>query len=125
MNSYPTDDSSNRIRGVIDGVIGTEDPEELMMELMDALNDTVTPVPNVGQYYIFVYTPKTPNITYDQNPFVAVTDVFAWGFRGINFHWGQTRQYTWTEIARQVYEVTNAEKNDLNTIPFARFLLNT
>ena len=115
----------SRVRSIRQSLTGMENPDDLMMELMDALNDTVTPVPNVGQYYIFVYTPKTPNITYDQNPFVAVTDIFAWGFRGINFHWGQTRQYTWTEIAGQLYEVTNAEKNDLNTIPFARFLLNT
>ena len=115
----------SRLSPIVKNLIGTEDADDLMLELMDALNDTVTPVPDVGEFYIFVYNPKTPGIRYDQNPFVAVTDIFSWGFRGINFHWGQTRQYTWTEIAGQLYEVTNAERNDLNGIPFARFLLNT
>ena len=105
--------------------MGTEDPDEIMLELMDALSDTVTPVPDVGQFYIFVYTPKTPGIQYDQNPFVAVTDIFEWGFRGLNFHWGKTRNYTWKEIAGQLYEVTNAEINDLEAMPFAKFLLNS
>ena len=42
---------------------------------------------------IFVYNPKTPNIRYDQNPLVAVTQVLEWGFRGIYFHWSENRQY--------------------------------
>ena len=92
---------------------------------MDALNDTVTPVPDVGEFYIFVYNPKTPGIRYDQNPFVAVTDIFSWGFRGINFHWGQPSQYTWNEIAGQLYKVTNEEINDLEKIPFGKFMLNS
>ena len=93
-SSYPTDDKHNRIRGVVDNLIGTEDADDLMMELMEALNNTVTPVPDVGKYYAFVYNPKTPNIEYDAHPLVAVTDLFRWGFRGINFHWGGYRQYT-------------------------------
>ena len=89
----PTDDNSNRVRSVIDGVIGTEDPDDLMLELLSVLQEGGK-VPESGKYYVFVYNPKTPNIQYDQNPFVAVTDVFRWGFRGINFHWGEIRQYT-------------------------------
>ena len=61
-SSYPTDDKHNRIRGVVNNLIGTEKPEELMLEIMEALNNTVTPVPDVGKYYTFVYNPKTPNI---------------------------------------------------------------
>ena len=44
-DSYPTDDKHNRIRGVIDNVIGTEDPDDLMLELMDAVSDTEVSVP--------------------------------------------------------------------------------
>ena len=124
-SSFPTDDSSNRIRGVIDGVIGTEDPEELMMELMDALNDSVSPVPDVGGYYTFVYAPKTPNIQYDAHPLVAVTDIFQWGFRGINFHWGAYRQYTWDEVVGQLYKIFPDELADAREIPFAKINLNT
>ena len=123
-SSYPTDDKHNRIRGVVDNLMGTEDPDDLMMEMMEALNNTVTPVPDVGKYYTFVYNPKTNNIEYDAHPLVAVTDLFRWGFRGINFHWGQSRSYTFQEVASQLYQVTNEELQDLNTIPFAKFRIN-
>ena len=124
MNSYPTDDKENRVRSVVYGLIGTEDADDIMIELMDTLGSSQTSVPDVGKYYIFVYQPKTPNIQYDQNPLVAVTDVFRWGFRGINFHWGQSRSYTFQEVIGQLYQVTNEEVQDLNTIPFAKFRIN-
>ena len=124
-SSYPTDDKQNRIRGVADGLIGTEDPDDLMLEFMEACNDTVTPVPNVGSFYFFVYNPKTPDIRYDQNPLVAVTEIYRWGFRGINFHWNDYRNYTWNEVAGQLYEVYSEELNDLDMIPFKKILLNS
>ena len=63
----------------------TNDQEDMMLEIMSLLNDTVTPVPDVGNFYTFVYNPKTPNITYDQHPLIACTDIFGWGFRGLIF----------------------------------------
>ena len=122
--SRPTDDNSNRVRSVIDGVIGTEDPDDLMLELLSVLQEGGK-VPESGKYYVFVYNPKTPNIQYDQNPFVAVTDVFLWGFRGINFHWGEIRQYTYNEIVGQIYEVYSDEVSDVREIPFGKFRLNS
>tara|TARA_Y100000361_G_scaffold131861_1_gene128840 strand:- start:190 stop:570 length:381 start_codon:yes stop_codon:yes gene_type:complete len=124
-SSYPTDDKHNRIRGVVDNLIGTEDPDDLMMELMEALNNTVTPVPDVGKYYAFVYSPKTNNIEYDAHPLVAVTDLFRWGFRGINFHWGGYRQYTWNEVVGQLYEIYPEELADAREIPFGKKGLNS
>ena len=114
----------SRLSPIVKNLIGTEDADDLMLELMDALNDTVTPVPDVGEFYIFVYNPKTPGIRYDQNPFVAVTDIFSWGFRGINFHWGEPRQYTWSEVAGGLYQVYDDELNDLDAIPFSKILIN-
>ena len=114
----------SRIADIRKNLIGTEGSDDLMMELMEACNDTVTPVPTVGKFYFFVYDPKTPGIKYDQNPLVAVTDILAWGFRGLNFHWGEQRQYTWDEIAGGLYQVYDDELNDLDTIPFAKFRLN-
>jgi len=125
MNSYPTDDKENRVRSVVDNLIGTEDPDDIMVELMDNLGSTVTPVPDVGKYYVFVYQPKTPNIQYDQNPLVAVTDVFRWGFRGINLHMGQYRQYTWNELVGQLYEINPDELSDVQELPFGKMLLNS
>ena len=56
----------NRIRQYLSDLNNkTNDPEDMMLEIMDALSDTVTPVPDVGKFYTFVYNPKTPNITYD------------------------------------------------------------
>jgi hypothetical protein len=75
--------------------------------------------------YIFVYNAKTNQLRYDQNPFVAVTDVFQWGFRGINLHWGESRQYTWGEVAGGMYEVYSSEVKDLQMLSFANFKLNT
>ena len=104
--------------------LNTDDPEEMMMEIMDLLKDTVTPVPDVGMFCTFVYNAKTPNISYDQHPLVAVTEVFRWGFRGLNFHWRDYRQYTWEELAGQVYIVEYEELDDLLAIPYAKVVLN-
>tara|TARA_B100001094_G_scaffold149420_1_gene144629 strand:- start:247 stop:618 length:372 start_codon:yes stop_codon:yes gene_type:complete len=120
----PTDDKSNRIRSVIDNVIGMEDPDDLMIELMSVLEEGGK-IPESGKYYVFVYKPKTPNIRYDQNPLVAVTDIFSWGFRGINYHWGKVRQYTWNEIIGQIYEISSNELADAREIPFGKFRLNS
>lgn len=120
----PTDVSYNRVRSVIDSVIGTEDPDDLMLEILNVLQESGK-VPQVGKYYTFVYNPKTPNIQYDQNPLVAVTDVYRWGFKGLNFHWGEMRQYTWNEVAGQLYEVYSHELADLREIPFANIRLNS
>jgi hypothetical protein len=114
--------SKNRIAPVLDVLVGIEDPDDLMLEIMSILTD-VTPVPDSGKFYTFVYKPKTENIQYDAHPLVAVTDVFQWGFRAINFHWGKPRQYTWIEIVGNLYEVRPEELNDIRTLPFAKFQL--
>ena len=119
-----TDKNVNRVRPVLDGLIGNEDPDDIMLELLQVLKESPK-VPAAGKYYIFVYNPKTPNIEYDQNPFVAVTDVFSWGFRGINFHWGEMRQYTWDEIPGKIYEVYSTEIKDLESLPFGNIRLNS
>ena len=119
----PTTDNNNRIRNILDNLIGNEDPDDLMIEILDAIQESGK-VPSVGKYYVFVYNPKTPNVQYDQNPLVAVTDRFQWGFRGINFHWGEMRQYTWDEIPGSLYEVYADELADLREIPFGKIRLN-
>ena len=119
----PTDDNDNRIRSIVDSVIGTEDPDDLMIDLMGALTEGGK-VPQVGRYYTFIYNPKTPNIPYDSNPLVGVTEIFDWGFRGINFHWGQSRQYTWQEIVGSLHVVNSDELQDLISIPYGKIGLN-
>ena len=114
----------NRIEEIKDELETTNDPEDLMLMIMDALKDTVSPIPEVGKFYTFVYNPKTPNITYDQHPLIACTLLEQWGFRGLNFHWQKYRNYTWDELAGQLYIVEYNELDDLLTIPYGKFLLN-
>jgi hypothetical protein len=108
----------NRIAPLVKKLIGTESSDDLMLELMDILPETKES-PKVGRFYIFVYNAKTSGIRYDQNPLVAVTEVFKWGFKGINFHWGESRQYTWDEVAGGMYEVYDTELEDLRRLPFS------
>ena len=102
----------------------TNDPEEMMLEIMEVLNETVTPIPEVGNFYTFVYNAKTPGETYDQHPLIACTHLEQWGFKGINFHWRKTRNYTWNELAGQLYVVQPNELDDLLSIPYGKFILN-
>jgi hypothetical protein len=92
----------SRIAPIVDGLLGTEDADDLMIEIMDVLGDSEGSLPEVGKLYVFVYQPKTSGIRYDQNPLVAVTNIYEWGFKGINFHWGQSRQYTFQEVVGQL-----------------------
>ena len=118
-------EEDNRIREYLSDLNNrTNDPEEMMMEIMEVLNDTVTPIPEVGKFYTFVYNAKTPDITYDQHPLIACTDLQSWGFKGLNFHWRQSRNYTWEELAGQLYIVQWNELDDLLTIPYGKFILN-
>ena len=120
QRNQPSDTKSNRIRPALDRLIGIEDPDDLMLEVLSLVRESGK-VPRPGKFYIFVYNAKTPNLQYDQNPLVAVTEVFDWGFKGINFHWGETRQYTWSEVAGQLYEVYAEEVKDLQALPFQKF----
>ena len=118
-------EEDNRIRESLSELNNqTNDPEEMMLEIMDALNDTVTPIPDVGNFYTFVYNAKTPGESYDQHPLIACTSLERWGFRGLNFHWQKYRNYTWGELAGQLYIVKQNELDDLLAIPYAKFILN-
>ena len=72
------------------------DADDIMMNIMEVFSETEI-IPNAGNFYTFVYNAKTPGV-YDEFPLVAVTYVDRWGFRGLNFHWGTSRNYTWNEI---------------------------
>jgi hypothetical protein len=117
----PADTSKNysRVRAVIDNLIGTEDADDLMFSILEKLDETSI-VPDVGKYYVFVYSPKTFGVTYDAHPFVAVTNVYRWGFKGINFHWGKTRQYSWEEVVGSLHKVYPQEIKDLKALPFQK-----
>jgi len=101
----------------------TSDPEDLMLIIMDVLKEEVL-YPEPGKFYTFVYNPKTPDIEYDQHPLIACTSLERWGFKGINFHWRQGRQYTWEEVAGKLHVVKYDELDEMLSIPYAKFRLN-
>ena len=118
-------EEDNRVREYLSDLNNrTNDPEEMMLEIMEALNDTVSPIPEVGKFYTFVYNAKTPGETYDQHPLIACTSLEKWGFKCLNFHWRKSRNYTWNELAGQLYIVQYNELDDLLAIPYGKFILN-
>ena len=114
----------NRIEPVISDIKTEGDVRDRMTLITYALNDTVAPIPEVGNICTFYYYAKTPNIEYDQHPLVAVTELFQWGFRGFNFHHRDYRQYTGGELGGQVYIVQQNELDDLLSLQYGKFVLN-
>ena len=72
------------------------------------------------RYYTFFYDAKTTGLQYDQHPLVGVTEVFSWGFRGINFHWGDRRQYNYNQIIGGLYEIYPEEMSDVIELGFTK-----
>lgn len=114
----------NRIESVKQDIQSESKVEDRMELIMYALNDTVAPIPEVGNICTFKYYAKTPNIEYDQHPLVVVNDLFQWGFRGFNFHHRDYRQYTWEELGTQVYIVQQDELDDLLSLQYGKSVLN-
>ena len=122
----PTDDDDNRVRNIVGDLIGTETPDDLMLEILEAVKDSVTPVPIPGKFYTYIYIAKTPNIRYDQHPLIACTNIFKEKeniyFIGLNYHWGDYRKYRLDRTVGQIYEVYAGEISDLREISYGKFL---
>lgn len=110
---------SSRVSRLKRKLDGSEDADAIMLNILEVFKDSVF-IPEVGKYYTFVYIAKTPDITYDQHPLVAVTEIQKWGFKGINFHWGEVRNYTWIEIVGKLHVVRNNEIEYLRSLPYQK-----
>ena len=99
------------------------DPEDIMLLIMEIFTIQEI-VPEAGKFYTFIYNAKTPNISYDQHPLIACVEVFRWGFRGLNFHWQNYRNYTWEEIPGQLMVVEFQELDELLALQYGKFILN-
>jgi len=115
--------TNSRVNHIVKDLIGNEDPDDLMLLILEALTETEF-IPEVGNLYTFVYNAKTPGIVYDIHPLIQVTEIYATGFRGFNYHWNKHRQYTWPEVVGQLHIVRPEELRDLRTIPYGKFRLN-
>ena len=114
-------ESRSRLDILNERIENLSDPEDIMVEIIDVFSKTEL-VPEVGNYYTFIYNAKTPNINYDQHPLVAVTSVFNWGFQGINYHWDEIKRYTWEEVAGRLHVVEDDELMSLRNINYAKIL---
>ena len=101
----------------------TDDVEDIMVVIMDIFKEEVL-YPEPGNFYTFIYQPKTPDIEYDQQPLIACVGLFNWGFRGLNFHWQRYRNYTWAEVVGKLHVVQYQELDELLALQYGKFLLN-
>ena len=111
---------TNRLEYVRDDIINQGQPDDMMFELLQILTEEVL-VPEVGRYYTFIYQPKTSRIRYDEHPLIACVGIFRWGIRGINYHWGTFRNYSWEEVIGKFHVVYPLELNDARAIPYQKF----
>jgi len=97
-----------------------------MSKILEAVKDSVTPVPIPGKFYTYIYTARSPNIQYDQHPLIACTDIYSvpndFAFIGFNYHWGKIRNYKLSRADTQFYEIYAGEIADLREIPYGKFL---
>jgi hypothetical protein len=98
---------------------GLSDPEDLMLVIIEIMNQEIL-YPEVGKFYTFIYNAKTPDIDYDQHPLIACTSIYNWGFKGTNFHWRETRSYTWEEIAGKLHVIEYNELDEMLSIPYMK-----
>ena len=123
IGTLPADTIGNRIRPISDSLARITNPDDLAQRVKSVLVEgPIVPIP--GSLYVFRYMAKTPEIRFDLNPLVQITEVFSWGFIGFNFHWGRNRKYSYPEIQGGLYEVTTDELKDLELIPFQNFQMN-
>ena len=99
------------------------DPEDIMLLIMEIFTIQEI-VPEAGKFYTFIYNAKTPGISYDQHPLIACVELFRWGFRGLNFHWQNYRNYTWEELPGQLHVVEFQELDELLALQYGKFILN-
>ena len=117
------ENAENRLEYVVDDIINKTTADDRMIALLEVLEETEV-VPDVGRYYTFVYAPKTPRIRYDQNTLIACVSVDRWGFKGLNYHWGKFRNYSWNEVIGNLHVIYPLELRDARSIPIQYFRIN-
>ena len=111
----------NRIRQHKKDLIAMRDPDDKMLALMEILGESELIPERPGAYYTYLYRPKTPNITYDEYALVVITSIEQWGWKGFNFHWRRSRNYTFPEVSGKMMRVDEEELLDLLDINYAKF----
>tara|TARA_R100000005_G_C4946853_1_gene169013 strand:+ start:591 stop:971 length:381 start_codon:yes stop_codon:yes gene_type:complete len=108
----------NELKRKVKGLVASDD---IMFEILSVFRKTEI-IPDVGKYYTFIYTAKTNDIKFDQFPLIACVDVQRWGFKGLNFHWGSVKNYTWQEVEGFLHVIENNEIDYLRSLNYANFI---
>ncbi|AIX43642.1 hypothetical protein Syn7803C24_3 [Synechococcus phage ACG-2014f] len=116
--------SSNRLKPILDNLVGTEKSDDIMDMVMARLKDSEVNAPLPGKVYIYNYYAKTPNLLYDQYPITSVNAVYNWGFVGYNMHLNKVRQYDWNQSATSYYELKTIEVKTALTLPLKYLVQN-
>lgn len=111
----------NRVKILKQEIKNIKNPD-LIMAIIKRIFSETSNVPIPGNYYTYIYNAKTPNLRYDQYPLVAVLSLEEWGFKGINFHWDEQRNYTWDEVSGSYHVINNDEIEEMKTIQYAKFI---
>lgn len=118
----------NRIRPILNNIFGIENPDDLMNEILSAIEDSnVGMLPSPGNYYTYIYYAKTPRITYDRYPLIRSGPLLPRGFMGFNYHLGEMRQYNTTDNERLItglYKINEQEFESLRRIPYGKIIRN-
>lgn len=104
---------------IIENLQGNENPDSLMLKLFGVVSEG-SRIPEIGTYSFFIYNATTPG-PYDEHPLIACTEIHDWGFKGINYHWGEVRSYVWKGLGTGLYRVEYTDLQYLNQIPFEKF----
>ena len=119
----------NRIRPIVEDLYRMKNPDKMMNLIISAIENTnrgMTPVP--GKYYTYIYYAKTPKIRYDRYPLIIAGNLLPRGFKGLNYHWEEHRQYNTTDGDRLVtglYEINKEEFELLKSIPYGKIITNS
>ena len=112
---------SNRVSQLKKKIRNMYNPDDIMLSIMEVFTRSEF-IPDVGKYYTFIYLAKTPDVTYDQYPLIAVTAVERWGFKGLNYHWNEFKNYTWQEVAGKMHVIEANEIEYMRTLPYSKFI---
>jgi hypothetical protein len=102
--------------------IGTTDPEDIMMFIMEIFKEEVL-YPEPGKFYTFYINQRLQTLNMINIPLIACTSLERWGFKGINFHWREGRQYTWEEVIGKLHVVKYNELMNCS-FQYGKFRLN-
>lgn len=109
--------NSNRIQPILSEIYGTEKPDTMMNILLTALRETELNIPRPGDFVAFIYNATTPRLLYDRHPIVAVYELAEWGFKGVNLHTGEPRNYDFRNTQGAYYAIKKEELDDALTLP--------